>query len=125
MPDPEVYGTGSVHEADVWPSTDRVAGFYAFRYMPDEMTLSDFDRRAIVRRAWQGSTGPLYGSRYGSRDDFLIDLPPNVAFDIRIRKAVRLSKGKFRYIAKESQAIFDVTAWRVSGAAPAELEALT
>lgn len=125
MPDPEVYGDGLVHRADEWPSSGRVDGFYAFRRIPDEMTLSDFDRRAILRRAWQGSSGPLYGSRYGSREDFILDLPPNVAFDIRIRKTVRLSKGKYRHISKESQAIYDVTAWRVSGAAPAALEALT
>lgn len=125
MPSPESYGAGLVHHEDEWPSAKDVEGFYAFRHMPGEMTLSDFDRRAILRRAWQGSSGSIYGSRYGSREEFILDLPPNVAFDIRIRKTVRLSKGKYRHISKESQAIYDVTAWRVSGAAPAALEALT
>ena len=125
MPPPDVYGTGLVHHEDEWPSARDVEGFYALRHMPGEMTLSDFDRRAILRRAWQGSSGSIYGSRYGSREEFIRDLPPHVAFDVRIRKTVRLSRGKYRYISKESQAIYDVIAWRVSGAGPAELEAFT
>ena len=118
MPYPEPYGDGFVHEKDVWPSPKNIEGFYALRHLPGEKTLSSFDCKAILRRAWQGSKDPRYGNRYGTKDDLMRDLPPGCAFDIRIRKMVLLTKREYHETEKESQAIYEVSAWRITGSPP-------
>lgn len=119
MPYPEPYGDGYVHQADTWPSAKNVPGFYAFRRISGSSSLSSFDRAAILRRAWQGSTNPGYGTRFGTKDDFMRALPPGVAFDIRIRKKILLTKYHYHETEKESQAIYNVIAWRITGSPPA------
>lgn len=110
------------------PLAERVGGFYALRVIEEECLHGregDFpgDLATVLLRAFSGSEPEWYGPRYGTKAEFLRDLPPFTAFDLRLHKRTKLFKYKVvdgrRRGAGEFQAIFNATAYRVVGSPPA------